>query len=313
MDYRKPFDRNSTEHPFNRPKIVKVGSARKRKFLRGFRKFGMIPSTGERTTMEKQLITRLQKALDGLLEGEETIENAPVQMTADEFVLYVSEQVEKAATDPKDVRKLRLSELKKAIDASFAGKTPQPSGYSVMRFQDPGQVKTTEKVVSADLSASPVTAFSGAIPDAAASADHTLSGGVVPPVVAPGSGFDTPDNATFAKDLTKSIEKLAELLKEDASALPIEEPAVVEEEPEAKADDAEEVAEEVTVVVQAPIAEPVVEAKPVDPAEEAKARDRDLWPVDMNTPSGRGEVKNDHPSWGYDDEPVNVDDASAAE
>lgn len=161
----------------------------------------------------QELFDRLQKAVGEMANpSAEPAESEPatVEMSMEEFVGYVTEQVEKSANDTPEIKAERLGHLQSQIEVAknFEG---SPGGkVKVQSFKDRAQSTTTSKNVSAG-NATPGSNFSAGSPTAPAGKPSTPSGGTVPPTTASGSGFATPAAATFAKsmeDLQKAIKAI---------------------------------------------------------------------------------------------------------
>ena len=135
---------------------------------------------------------------------------------------------------------------------------------SIKSFKDPAQITPTTAPAKTT-NAPQTTNFTAGAETAPAGKPSTPAGGSLPPTTAGGSGFSTPAAATFAKSMEEikaGIEALA-----SGGATP-EETSTTSEETSTK---------------------PVTKA--ADP----------LWPIDMNTPFGRGEADDDNiPPWGFD-------------
>lgn len=215
----------------------------------------------------QELFDRLQKAVGEMANpSTEPAESDPatVEMSMEEFVGYVTEQVEKSANDEPEIKAERLAHLQSQIEVAknFEG---SPGGkVKVQSFKDRSQSTHTTKNVSAG-NATPGSNFSAGSPTAPAGKPSTPTGGTVPPTTAPGSGFATPAAATFAK----SMEDLQKAIKSIGAA-----PETAPETAPAKVEKSEENRTEAA-----------------DP----------MWPMDMNTAYGRGETETETaPEWGND-------------
>ncbi len=229
----------------------------------------------------KDLLDRLSKAV-GALAGDsaETPEvDGPEDMNLEAFTVYVTEELEKAAKDTPEVKIARLKALAEQIELAknFEGRPAMPGGIlRVQRFKDPGQRSTTEATRQPS-NASATTQFTAgpeAHPPGMAS---TPPGGKMPPLTAGGSGFDSPATATFAKALEALTKTIGELEGKTPEQIKAE-------------------SEEAAKVAKAN------EGKSADEAKVAKAKESAaFWPLDMNTPFGRGETDaSETPEWGLD-------------
>ena len=232
-----------------------------------------------------ELLARLSKAVDTLKAPED--ESAQVE----EFLAYATDQIEKAAKEPQEKRVPRLKHLKGQIDAiakNFEG--PTPGKVTIQQYQDPAQSTHTsgEQNPSTGTQNGP-TNFATNETQPQAAVGSTPTGGEVPPIVAPGSGVSTAEAATFAKALTGLSSAIAKMM--DAPAAPPADPAVVPP--------------TTTPAASATIADPETtppavstDAAPV--AKSADPKDPLFWPLDMNSPHGRGEAESPEPEWGFD-------------
>lgn len=220
--------------------------------------------------MKKELLDRFGAAVDGLLAQVAKGDDAPPTedppgMTADQFAVYATEQVEAAGKDA-DKGVARLKHLKAQIEMlkNFEG---SPAGVMpVTQFKDPGQVTTTEstQAPSSTQSGGPSNFAANDVPPAGTGARQP-PGGQNPPLVAGGSGFDT----AFSKAVEDLDKKLDALLKTD-------EPPKDEGDP--KPED------------KSPTA-------PVTKAEDLP----EVWANDMSTDYGMGKTDEpDVPPWGFD-------------
>ncbi len=135
----------------------------------------------------KDLLDRLSKAV-GALAGtpDEAPVTGPEDMTLEAFVSYVTEELEKAAADAPEVKILRLKALAAQVELAknFEGRPATPGGIlRVTRFQDPGQVKTTEKT-TAPSNASATTQFTAGPEAHPPGTANTPPGGKLPPLTA---------------------------------------------------------------------------------------------------------------------------------
>ena len=253
----------------------------------------------------KDLLDRLHKAVGALAEApaEAPAEAGPEDMTIEAFTVYVTEELEKAAKDQPEVKILRLKALAEQIEIAknFEGRPSTPGGIlRVTRFQDPGQVKTTEKTTSPG-NASPTTQFTAGPETHPPGMATTPPGGKMPPLTAGSSGFDSPATATFAKALEVLNDQVA--LLEGKTP---EEIAKVKAEAKAKAEEAAKIAKANEGKTPEEIAKAKTDAeakaKTDEAAKVAKAKGEAFWPLDMNTEFGRGETDDpDVPEWGLDD------------
>jgi hypothetical protein len=237
-------------------------------------------------------------------------------MTIEGFVGYAAEQIAKAKSDKPEVRVERLKHLAEQIEVAkdFEGSPETPGGLlAVKQYKDPDQYKTTEKETSPS-NASPTTEFSSNDIPNASSGVGTATAGDTPPIVASGSGFDSPATATFAKAIEKMSGDICELVK----ALKEEEPkAKKEEESEDSEDesddeekdedseDAEESDDEEGDDEESDDEESDDEEGDDEAEEVAKSGDVTkgvIWPLNMNSDFGMGRVEKDEPEWGRDNE-----------
>ena len=226
----------------------------------------------------KDLLDRLTKAIGSMANpNPDDAPEEPVEMSMEDFMVYVTEQVEKAAADTPDIRSERFAHLKTQIEAvtkNFEG--PTPGKASVQQFKDRGQQKTTVAPVKAPDNATPGSNFTGGPTVAPAGKPTTPSGGQLPPITAGGSGFSTPAAATFAKAMETLGKSIAELEKEGMAPAAGDPPA----------------GDQLPVKTSEGDPPP---AKPVTKAAEP------MWPQDLNTAFGRGETDDDiTPDWGFD-------------
>jgi hypothetical protein len=240
-------------------------------------------------------LENLAKAIGALAANTTDFSDEPEssEMSPDAFIEYATEQLEKAATDEPEVREERLKALGEQvaeIQKNFEGrpKTALTGVLKIKHFRDPAQVKTTEKTQGMKKQPMGDSNFSAnaSQPAVAGGAGSAPTGGLGAPKVAGGSGFESPGMATFAK-----------ALEDLGAALAPEAPAATEDEPP-KAPEKAEKADEAPEGTDAPegTEEPSEGTESV-----AKAHGADYWPLDMNTPHGRGEVeKADEPEWGRD-------------
>jgi hypothetical protein len=220
--------------------------------------------------------------------------DARVEMKPEEFIVYLTEQLAKAADESGEIRGNRIAALRSNIEdvkkqVSFTGSTPTPltGVLSIVRYTDPGQQPTSSKVVPPrNPPVSSNTFASNEVPPGVSGAGRgptEISTGYT----APGSGFATPANATFAK----AIEDLHNVLKDLVSQK--EEPGedITETKKEETAEETtEETAEETTK-----------EVKEEEEEENIGKSFNDYWPIDMNSEYGLGKVDTpDEPEWGYD-------------
>ena len=217
--------------------------------------------------MKRELVERFSAAVNGLLAKVEKGDDEPPKkdppgMTADQFAVYATEQVEAAAKDA-DKGVERLKHLKAQIETlkDFEGR---PDGVMpVAQFKDPGQVTTTEstQAPSSTQSSGPSNFASNDVPPAGTGAAQP-PGGKNPPLVAGGSGFAS----AFSKAMEDLDKKLEALLKTDD---PSKDP---------KADDK-------------PPTTPVVKAEGLS----------EVGANDMSTDYGMGKTDEpDVPPWGFD-------------
>lgn len=238
-----------------------------------------------------ELLERFKKAVEGLAQPVERIEDSRQEMTTEQFIEYATEQLEKAATDTPEIRVERLKALRMNVELfkaeySFEGPTTSNkfSGVlAVSMFRDPAQVQTTEKTQPPKSVSGGATAFSNVDVQPSVNGAGNVTGDKMPPLIAAGSGFETPTSATFAKALDELGNVLASLAGE-------EEPEKVETE---KADTEEKPEEGEKVKTEK------VEAENIESSNDA------YWPFDMNTPFGRGETTDpETPEWGIDGQKV---------
>lgn len=223
----------------------------------------------------KTQLDRLLKAVNELAATGETpapdTETDTVDMSMDEFVAYCTDQVEKAGSDPEEVRAERLKALVAQIEIAKNFEGPTPGKMKIAQFKDPAQI--TPKSATAKTSNAPQTTnFSSGAPTQPAGTPSTPSGGKIPPQTASGSGFESPAAATFAKAVEGLTTAIAKLTGEGEAAEP---PAATEEPPAATEE----------------VSKSEGDDTPAD----------GMWPMDMNTPFGRGETEDDvTPEWGFD-------------
>jgi len=219
----------------------------------------------------KDLLDRLQKAVAALANTTQSADDAgdeSTEMTPDEFVAYVTTQVEKAATDTPEIRAERLAALGAQIELAKNFEGPTPGKMAVATFKDPGQQTPTMAAgAMPPQNATPGTSATAGPAVQPAGSPTTPAGGELP------SQANPPAAATFAKaldDLKGAIEGLAKPTEETTA-------------PVTKTDDGK-------------------------PAPVTKTKDADkgpIWPMDMNTPWGRGETEDDAtPEWGVDPRPA---------
>lgn len=230
----------------------------------------------------EELFARLEKNLSDLAaleSGGEVIEMSP-----EDFLKWVLNQVEVAKRDSDEIRKARLLHVSGQVSAvrkNFVGPTPTPSGslLSVTMFKDPSQVATTSKTVEPTGALPNATAMStNPLPNGVAGgAGKVNPGGVMPPQQAGTSGFASPAMATFAKSVEHIDNALAELTGAGKPAVEGEATGKPAVEGEAAGD------------ATGDAATPVAKATRV------------IWPLDMSTDFGMGKVENpDVPVWGFD-------------
>jgi hypothetical protein len=220
------------------------------------------------------LLARLAKGLEGLEAAPDAESGESMDLEA--FVGYASEQIEATSKDSAEVRKARLDHLRGQVAAvvkNFEG--PTPGAVTVERFKSGDQKSPTsiEKPIPTSTGqGAGATNFGDAPPAAVAGGVGSQpTGGTNPDAaaVAPGSGFATPAEATFAKAL-EGLGTLAKTLEGITKGAPAVEP-------------------------QKPAVQP---QKPVE--EVAKSAD-DLWPLDMNSDFGMGKAEAEtEPEWGFD-------------
>lgn len=223
----------------------------------------------------KDLLDRLHKAIDGLAQTDAPSSgDGRTEMTPDQFLAYATDQIEKAAKDPAEVKKARLAHLKGQIASvakNYEGSTPVPGPFKIEQYKSSDQnVSTsTEKAPGNNAPATSAASnfASGDTPAPVSGAGSQPSGGQNPPITAGGSGFASPEAATFAKavdTLTAAVSKMEEATP---AAPPGKDPAQV----------------------------PTQTSKPVEKSIGV------IWPMDMNSGFGRGEKEvPESPEWGYD-------------
>ena len=237
-------------------------------------------------------LEKLQKSVDAL-----AVDEGNENMSPEQFVEYATDQVTQAATD-KDptLRVTRLKALSEQIGIAkdFIGSPATPGGIlSVKRFQDPAQVKTTEKTQSPSNATAVTLISSNAIPNAEAGAGSPIPGGKVPPIVAPGSGFDSPSTATFAKSLDDMGTKIDALIAKVAKG---------DDKPDDKtnADKADDKTDDKADDKTDDKADADKDADKPD-AEKTEKSEGTVWPLDMNSKFGMGETEDpEKPDWGWD-------------
>jgi len=163
----------------------------------------------------KALLDRMAKAL-GALDGSGETSPEPVKMSPEAFLAYAAEQVEKAAKDAPAVRVKRLKSLRDnvaAIAKNFEGPTPTQDAVPVVQFHDADQLDPTSEVIGSppDQPAGATNFAQNDTPPNVAGAGSTPTGGELPPIVAPSSGFNSVDAAVFAKGIEQLAGKLGAL------------------------------------------------------------------------------------------------------
>lgn len=221
----------------------------------------------------KDLFERLHKAVEGLAQADGGQDDGRVKkMTPDQFLGYATEQIEAAAKDKPEIRKARLAHLATQIQAvakNYEGPTPGAADVQTYKTPDQQTPTMTESAPPGSNDQTGTTNFSQEDPpqSQAGGVGQTPPGGSLPPQVAGGSGFATPEAATFAKAMEKLHAAVAKMASEEPAKAP-EKPTQTQTQP------APEKTEKSLGVV---------------------------WPLDMNTPFGLGSKDApEHPDWGYD-------------
>lgn len=250
--------------------------------------------------MKSELLNRFKKAVEGL--DAATGNDETPKMTADQFIEYATEQMEKAAKDSPEVRIERLKSLRANVELakqeySFEGSSNTFGGLlAVTQFRDPDQVQTTEKTQSPASVSDGVTAFSQTDIQPSVNGAGNVTGDKMPPLVAAGSGFEPPTSASFAKALDELENVLASLTGDGESG-------------DGKTGDAGGEDKNRTETNKSKGGK--IETKKGD-ADGEGAVDT-FWPFDMNTAFGRGETENPEiPEWGVDGKPIPEDKPAEA-
>lgn len=228
----------------------------------------------------KDLLDRLHKAIDGLA-NPGGADDGTVDMNADQFVAYATEQLEAAAKDKPEIRKARIDHLKGQIESvikNFEGPTATPGGsFAVQQFRDRDQLAPTsqERPTPGSVSTGGSNNFAQQDPpNNQQGVGNTPPGGTMPaPDSAGSSGFASPAEVTFAKRLEGMAKALVALTKGEGDDPPAGDPPADKPPAKAEGDDGEKVEKGLGV----------------------------LWPLDLNTPFGRGDKDApEEPEWGYD-------------
>jgi hypothetical protein len=225
----------------------------------------------------KSVVEDLIKSLDDTDTVEKSEESDKVEMTVEEFLTYATKQVEAAKTDEEEIRAARLDSLFKNVEIAkeFIGSPKTPGGVlSVVMFKDPAQQKTELKEQNPKNAPAGQDSMSSNGVQPAVNGAGSTSGDKMPPLLAPGSGFESPTNAAFAKVVDDVIEAVSD---------------IDEDKIEDKVEKTEESVSSVTPKKK------VIDEIP-------------FWPLDMNSPFGRGEVEDiSVPQWGFDHGKSSVD------
>lgn len=228
-------------------------------------------------------LERLTKAVERLSGGGD----ASVEMSPEDFIAYAAGQIEKMVSDTPEVKVMRVDALKANVEAimkNFEGPTSTPlTGLlSVVRFTDPGQVQTTIKTSEPPgLGEGPDNFSTNGEQAAVNGAGAAPMGQLVPSSMAAGSGFESPAMATFAKALEGLTSALVGVGGDDTDS------------DDEKGSQTAEISSDVSKPVEKNVSSQGEEKAPVTKAA--------FWPLDMNTPFGRGETEDDEePEWGRD-------------
>lgn len=222
----------------------------------------------------KELLARLNKALGEMADLDAAPDTATeAEMTAEQFIAYATEQVEKAAadTDP-GIRKARLAHLRTQVEAvakafdpgastgSFAGDTKL--AFPVTQFRDPAQVPDLPPKTVAPGQTPAVTNFGDqGVPPNARGVGAQPPGGQNPPLTAGKGG------AGYSAAFTKMVEGLSSAIEKLTT-----DPA-----------ETSETSETQTVEKSTKV----------------------LWPADMNSAFGSGLLDaEEEPTWGRDPKPA---------
>lgn len=232
----------------------------------------------------KENLERLAKATSDLAKGEEP--DGPTEMSPEDFIAYAAEQMEKAAGDSPEVREARLTALGEVVadvEKNFEGMNETLGGLlAVKQFRDPGQVQTTMKTTN------PTTPPVGA--------GNFASNAEAPGVNGAGSaptGKLVPAPQKSAESFMKAMADLTAVLKGETSESAAPEGEKAPENAEGGETDPKP-------VEKSEGSQGDREGKEGEPAFVAKATGV-VWPLDMNTPFGRGETDDDEvPEWGRD-------------
>lgn len=225
----------------------------------------------------KDLLNRLQKAVEAMANPNPDAPEDTVEVTLEGCVAHLAEQVEKVAKDPAEVRPARLAHIMAVIDVAKNFEGPTGGAMRIPAFKDPGQTSPTAPAQAQVPKNAPVAtnATANEAPQPAGK-PATPAGGQVPPMTAGSSGFDSPAAATFAKSMEELQKAIAELAKGQAGDPPAGDPPAGDPPAKTEGDAGEQ--------------------KPVQ-----KSNLNPVWPLDMNTPFGRGETEDDGtPDWGFD-------------
>jgi hypothetical protein len=162
-------------------------------------------------SLEKNL-EKLNNALSALIKNEDPVEGEvpdTIEMMPDEFLEYAAEQLEKCVTDTPEQKIERIESLKKNLEEvqkNFVG--PTPGAVPITVYRDKDQKVPTKKEVTPS-NASAATGFSSNVTSGDREVGKGPTGQLVSTSPAPGSGFESPNNASFAKAfelLTKALE-----------------------------------------------------------------------------------------------------------
>jgi hypothetical protein len=238
-------------------------------------------------------LERLTKAVEKLTDNG----GGSVEMSPEDFIAYAAGQIEKMSSDTPEVKTRRVAALKanvEAITKNFEGPTaiPLTGLLSVIQFADPDQVQTTIKTIEPmGVGGGPDNFSINGEQAAVNGAGAAPTGQLVPAPMAAGSGFESPAMETFAK----ALEGLTKALI-----------GIADETPSSEGETGSQ-----TVGTSEGDPKPV---KKNDGSEKASVAKVALWPIDMNTPFGRGETDDDDdPEWGRDGSEVPDDAAPASD
>lgn len=227
--------------------------------------------------MSDNILDRLHKAIGALAETTEekpaakpsVQKSEDLKLTRGQFVGFVVEQVEKAAKDTAPVRKARLAYLQKCVEIVKNWEGPTTGAMSIPMFKDPDQLQPTVEVQGQ----MPASDDQGSV------SPNNFAMNDAPPAVAGPAGTTPPGG-----DLPPTVAGSSGF-------------ASLSEATFAKA-----LGQIEASIAKAMGTPPATETKP-EPAKVTKSTEDLLWPHDMNTPFGRGDVaKADAPEWGWDSE-----------